>query len=43
MAPRIAVLDNGARKGGGPATLKAFKASPGFEDLWQLHKNVMGK
>jgi hypothetical protein len=42
MAPRIAVLDNGARKGGGAATLKGFKASPGFEDLWQLHKNVMG-
>ena len=42
MAPRIAVLDNGARKGGGAATLKGFRASPGFEDLWQLHKNVMG-
>ena len=42
MAPRIAVLDNGARKGGGAAALKGFKASPGFEDLWQLHKNVMG-
>ena len=42
MAPRIAVLDNGARKGGGAAMLKGFKASPGFEDLWQLHKNVMG-
>lgn len=42
MAPRIAVLDNGARKGGGAATLKGFKASSGFEDLWQLHKNVMG-
>ncbi len=42
MAPRIAVLDNGARKGGGAATLKGFKASPGFGDLWQLHKNVMG-
>jgi beta-lactamase superfamily II metal-dependent hydrolase len=42
MAPRIAVLDNGARKGGGAATLKAFRASPGFEDLWQLHKNIMG-
>lgn len=42
MAPRIAVLDNGARKGGGAATLKGFRGSPGFEDLWQLHKNVMG-
>ena len=42
MAPRIAVLDNGARKGGGAATLKGFNASPGFEDLWQLHRSVMG-
>lgn len=41
MAPRVAVLDNGARKGGGAATLKGFRASPGFEDLWQLHKNLM--
>jgi competence protein ComEC len=42
MQPRIAVLDNGARKGGGAATLQGFHKSPGFEDLWQLHKNVMG-
>ena len=42
MQPRIAVLDNGARKGGGAATLQAFRKSPGFDDLWQLHRNVMG-
>ena len=42
MQPRIALLDNGARKGGGAATLQAFRKSPGFEDLWQLHRNVMG-
>jgi beta-lactamase superfamily II metal-dependent hydrolase len=42
VAPRIVVLDNGARKGGGAATLAGFRASPGFEDLWQLHRNVMG-
>lgn len=42
MQPRIAVLDNGARKGGGAATLQGFRRSPGFEDLWQLHRNVMG-
>ena len=42
MQARIAVLDNGARKGGGAATLQSFHKSPGFEDLWQLHKNVMG-
>jgi competence protein ComEC len=42
MQPRIAVLDNGARKGGGAATFQGFRKSPGFEDLWQLHRNVMG-
>ena len=42
MAPRVVVLDNGARKGGGAATLQAFRHFPGFEGLWQLHKNVMG-
>jgi competence protein ComEC len=42
MAPRVAVADNGARKGAGPATVKAFAAMPGFEDLWLLHFNVPG-
>ena len=40
MQPRIAILDNGARKGGGAATLQSFRKSPGFEGLWQLHRNV---
>ncbi len=26
----------------GVATLQAFSKSPGFEDLWQLHKNLVG-
>jgi hypothetical protein len=42
MAPRVVVYDNGARKGGGPVPLKAFRGSPGLEDVWQLHKNVPG-
>ncbi len=42
MQPRVVVLDNGARKGGGAATLQAFGKSPGFLDLWQLHSNVAG-
>jgi len=42
MAPRVVVLDNGARKGGGAATLVAFGKSPGFLDLWQVHKNLGG-
>jgi len=43
LMPRIAVFDNGAMKGGGAASLKAFKAMSGFEDVWQLHKNLRGE
>ena len=42
MAPRVAVADNGARKGAGPAAFKAFTSTPGLEDLWLLHFNVPG-
>jgi beta-lactamase superfamily II metal-dependent hydrolase len=42
IAPRVVFYDNGARKGGGPAALQAFRKSPGFEDVYQLHKNVPG-
>ena len=42
LAPRIAVADNGARKGAGPAALKGFRSVPGLEDFWLLHFNVPG-
>jgi beta-lactamase superfamily II metal-dependent hydrolase len=38
--PRVAVMDNGAKKGGAVATFVTLKASPGLEDLWQLHYAV---
>jgi competence protein ComEC len=41
-APRIAVADNGARKGGGLETLKGYQALPGLEDFWLLHFNIPG-
>ena len=41
-AVRVAIADNGARKGGGAATLKGYQALTGFEDLWLLHFNVPG-
>jgi hypothetical protein len=37
LHPRVAILDNGAKKFGRPAAFEAIKTSPGFEDLWQLH------
>jgi competence protein ComEC len=40
MRPRVAVMDNGAKKGGAIATFETLKKSPGLEDLWQLHYGV---
>jgi len=34
---RVAILNNGPRTGGEAAGWKSFMASPGIEDLWQLH------
>jgi len=37
IAPRVAIMDNGATKGGAPSSWDAIKKSPRLEDLWQLH------
>ena len=37
LHPRVAILDNGARKGATPAAWQIVHDSPGLEDLWQLH------
>ena len=37
LHPRIAILNNGARKGASPAAWQIVHDSPGLEDLWQLH------
>ncbi len=37
IAPRVAVMDNGAAKGGAPSSWDAVKKSPRLEDFWQLH------
>jgi hypothetical protein len=37
LHPRVAIMNNGTRKGGEPETMKAVFSSPGLEDLWQLH------
>ena len=41
--PRVAIMDNGANKGGAVATFETLKSSPGLEDLWQLHFAVDAK
>jgi competence protein ComEC len=40
IEPMVAIMDNGARKGGHPDTVKALRATPKLVDLWQLHRNV---
>jgi competence protein ComEC len=37
VRPRVAIMNNGARKGGTPEAWSAVKSSPGLEDLWQIH------
>jgi len=42
LKPRVAVMNNGARKGGSPAVWRTVTSSPGIEDLWQLHYSNEG-
>lgn len=37
LHPRIVIMNNAARKGADLSTWKAVHASPGLEDVWQLH------
>ena len=37
LHPRVAIINNGTRKGGQPDVMKVLHASPGLEDLWQIH------
>ncbi len=39
---RVAIMDNGAKKGGTPSTWDIIKKSPHLEDLWQLHFSEEG-
>jgi competence protein ComEC len=35
--PRVAIMNNGTRKGGQPDVMTVLHTSPGLEDLWQMH------
>src|SRR5215475_4730002 len=37
IRPRVAIMNNGIRKGGEPMVMKTINTSPGLENLWQLH------
>lgn len=42
LAPKVAVMNNGARKGGSPSAWQVVSSSPGLKDLWQVHYSVAG-
>ena len=42
VEPRIAIMDNGAKKGGSPSAWEIIKHSPHLEDIWQLHFSIEG-
>ena len=39
-APTVAVMNNGAKKGGSAPTYKWLKETPGLKDVFQVHRNV---
>jgi competence protein ComEC len=41
LHPRVAIMNNGTRKGGEPDVMKTVHSSPGLEDLWQLHFSTL--
>jgi beta-lactamase superfamily II metal-dependent hydrolase len=41
LHPRVAIMNDGTRKGGEPEVMKVVHSSPGLEDLWQMHFSVL--
>ncbi len=39
---RVAIMGNGATKGGAPQTWETLRGAPGLEDIWQVHFSVEG-
>ena len=37
IRPKVAIMNNGPRKGGEPEVFDILRTSPGLQDLWQLH------
>jgi len=38
IRPRVAILNNGPRKGGDPEAFDTLRQAPGIEGVWQLHR-----
>jgi competence protein ComEC len=42
LRPRVAIVDNGDRKGASAAVFQTVESSPGLEDYWQMHYLIAG-
>lgn len=42
LHPRVAIMNNGARKGGDPDAWQIVHDSPGLQGMWQLHYALAG-
>jgi competence protein ComEC len=42
IQPRVAIMNNGLRKGGQPSVMKILFTSPRLEGLWQIHAATLG-
>ena len=42
IRPTVAIMGNGARKGGDPATWPILRATAGLQDIWQMHYSLAG-
>jgi competence protein ComEC len=40
LAPTVAIMNNGPRKGGAPATVKRLRSVPSIQAAYQLHRNA---
>lgn len=42
ISPRVAIMNNGDKKGGSPDAWQIIKDSPRLQDMWQLHYALAG-
>jgi beta-lactamase superfamily II metal-dependent hydrolase len=43
VQPRVAIFNNGPRKGGHPTVIRTLRGIPGIEGIYQVHRNLTAK
>jgi competence protein ComEC len=41
LRPKVAIVNNGERKGISPDVARTLRSSPGIQDIWQLHHSLL--